>query len=354
MKHGYLAVAALALAACGGEGRPAPAADSAADSAALGAGGAAAAPSSMVADARILATIGDSTSHVEGLAVHDGKLYTADWKDGAIYRIDPAAGRPEKVGQLPTKPGQAILGIEADSAGNLYAAVPDIGVIYRVDAKRLGAKDFNAKRDARPFATGAPGANGLVFDRRGHLWIGGGDKGALYHVGPAGGKAAVFARDYSPISTDTTMPVRMYVVNGVALDAKGNVYTLNTGTGEVTRIAVDSGYKPGAITSFVKDTQLLGADGLIADEQDNLWMTANFRNTLARISPRGEVTIVFTDTPGDSAIARANGGAGGNVLRFPAELERISQTIYLSNLNFPIGANTGQHPGATIASLTLK
>jgi sugar lactone lactonase YvrE len=349
MKHGYLAVAAVALAACGGEGRPAPAADSAA----LGAGGGTA-PSSMVADARILATIGDSTSHVEGLAVHDGKLYTADWKDGAIYRIDPAAGRPEKVGQLPTKPGQAILGIEADSAGNLYAAVPDIGVVYRVDAARLGAADFNATRDARPFVTGAPGANGLVFDRRGHLWIGGGEKGALYHAGPGGGKAAVLARDYSPMATDTTMPVRIYTVNGVALDSKDNVYTLNTGTGEVTRIAVDPAYKPGAITSFVKDTQLLGADGVIADEQDNLWMTANFRNTLARISPRGEVTIVYTDTPGDSAIARANGGAGGNVLRFPAELQRIGQTFYVANLNFPIGANAGQRPGATIAALTLK
>jgi len=82
---------------------------------------------------RIVATIGDSASTVEGLAEHRGALYTADWKDGGLYRID-SVGSATRVGQLPTKPGTAILGLAADSAGNIYAAVPDAGVIYRVDA----------------------------------------------------------------------------------------------------------------------------------------------------------------------------------------------------------------------------
>ena len=45
---------------------------------------------------------------------------------------------------------------------------------------------------------------------------------------------------------------------------------------------------------------------------------------------------------------------GTNVLRFPAEFTVVGNTIYLANLNFPIGANTGQPVmGASVAAVTL-
>jgi hypothetical protein len=44
----------------------------------------------------------------------------------------------------------------------------------------------------------------------------------------------------------------------------------------------------------------------------------------------------------------------GNALRFPAEMTRIGNTMYIANLNFPVGANTGQPvKGATVAAVTL-
>jgi len=135
----------VAVAACG-ERRPAPPAT---DTSATGTSAAAPAPA-----LRIVATIGDTASTVEGLAEYRGALYTADWKDGGVYRID-SVGSVTRVGQLPLKPGTSILGLAADSSGNLYAAVPDEGVIYRIAAARLGASDFNALKDARKFVTGA-------------------------------------------------------------------------------------------------------------------------------------------------------------------------------------------------------
>ncbi len=305
-------------------------------------------PDSAVAGARrrILTAIGDTASHIEGIATYEGKLFVADWKDGAVYRVDPSAPTPERVGQLPTKPGQSILGIATDSAGNVYAAVPDVGIVYRIDRGRLGANDFSAAKDARPFATRAFGANGINFDRAGHLWITGGDKGALYQVGPNGGKVAVFAKDFSPISTDTTMPVRVYTVNGVALDSKGRVYTVNTGTGEVNRLEVKPGYQAGAIESLVKSPSLLGADGLIIDDQDNLWISCNFLSALAKVTPTGDIQVIAADGPSVPKEAR--------VLRFPAELKRIGNTMYLANLNFPVGANVGSPAGATIAAVELR
>jgi len=105
--------------------------------------------------------------------------------------------------------------------------------------------------------------------------------------------------------------------------------------------------------------RLIGADGLFMDGQDNLWVDANFRNTLARVGPDGTVTIVASSTPDgtqpDSTMRPAYSQSGVvNALRFPAELKRIGNTMYIANLNFPIGANTGQpSAGATVTSVTL-
>ena len=290
---------------------------------------------------RIFATIGDSSSRIEGIAEHRGKLYVADWQDGRVYRVDAATGRVERVGQLPTKPGEALLGVAVDTAGNVYVGAPQTGIIYRIDAAKLGKAYFNSRQDVDAFASGAIGANGLAFDANGHLWISGGDANAVYHVGPKGGTAKVFARGYTLASKDTTMPVRVYVTNGLGVDSSGNIYTANTGTGEITRLAVKPGYELGAITSVAKDTRLLGADGILVDGEGNVWVTANYNNTLARISPAGAVTIVAHDST-------------AAVLHFPAELKRIGNTFYVTNLNFLLGANSRtKYKGAQIAAIEV-
>jgi len=289
--------------------------------------------SATAANPRILATVGSEGTHIEGIAEHGGKLFVADWKDGGVYRIDPSNPAPTRVALLPTGPGQAILGVLADAAGNLYFAIPDSGWVLKVTAARLGASDFSPTTDVSRFATGAPGANGLAFDRAGHLWIGGGDHHALYHVGPGGGAVQVFARDYSPINPDTTVGVRAYTVNGVAFDSKGFVYTVNTGTGEVSRLEVKADYSPGTIGTAVKDERLMGADGIIVDGRDNLWIACNIRNALMKVTPAGEISQVA-----------ANGPEGP--LHFPAELKAIGGNLYLTNFNLPFGTNAGRSDSA--------
>ena len=84
---------------------------------------------------------------------------------------------------------------------------------------------------------------------------------------------------------------------------------------------------------------MVAADGVVVGPGDTLYATQNFRNTFARISPTGEVTILTANT---------------GVLRFPAELVRDGRTFYIANLNFPIGANaTGHQPGASVARVTV-
>lgn len=296
------------------------------------------APSSAAAAASLLTTVGDSTTIIESVALYDKKLYTTDWS-GRIWEIDPAAPTPKQVGSLPVKPGSAILGEVADSVGNLLIAQADSGIVWRVARARLGAADFDPKKDAKVFITGADGANGITIARDGHVWIGGGGSGKVFHTGPTGGKAIVFAEGFSPVSTDTTMPVRVYTANGAAFDSKGNFYTMNTGTGTIWRLEVKPDHQLGAVTKVAESPVLVGVDGVVVGAGDTLYATQNFRNTFSKISPTGEITVLVT----------AEGG-----LHFPAELAGDGRTFYIANLNFPLGANaTGHRPGASIAKVTL-
>lgn len=333
------------LAACGrGESRPA-----------ADAGPAAAQPAALLAAKSIAAVVGDSASTIEGMAEHAGKLYTIDWKDGSIYRLTPDSASTslrltvERVGTLGTKPGTVILGIAADTAGNLYAAAPEGGIVYQVRGAALGTPGFNARRDVRTFATGAPGANGVAFDPAGRLWVTAGSENGLYLVPAGGGKVTEVARGYATMAADTSLPVRIYVTNGIAFDAQGNAYTANTGTGEITKVAIQPDGTPGAITSFVKDPRMVGADGLIMDPAGNLYVAANYRSALFRVTPDGQVALVTADSVAPGA------GHAGQVLRFPAELKMVGNTIYIANLNFKVGANTGQSfTGASVAGVRVN
>jgi len=287
-------------------------------------------PAPVATGTRIVTAVGGDGSMIEGIAIWQGVLYVADWKDGTIYQVDPRAPVPaaQAAGRLGTRPGQTILGLVTDSQGNLFAAIPDSGVILRVAQTRLGATDFDPARDVSVYATGVAGANGVTFDADGKLWVTGGDHHALYTVPAGGGPARVFAQDYTAVSTDTTMPVRGYTVNGVAFDKEGRVYTGNTGTGEITRFEVRPDGTAGQKTTFAQDPLLIGADGLLMDDQDRLWVSCNFRNALVRIDPTGAITELSASGP-------------DGPLHFPAELKLVGGVAYLANLNFPVGANTG-------------
>lgn len=327
----------------------------------LGAGLAACAkpaPTPALPQAEILATIGDSTSIIESVAFHAGKLYTTTWT-GTIYQVDPAAPTPKVVGQLPLAGGCGYLGEVADSAGNLLIACQDSGTVWRVAHDRLGAADFDPAKDAKVFITGAGHANGITIAPDGHVWISGGSDDVIYHTGPEGGKAVVFAEHFSPLLPDTTMPVRAYVTNGAAVDSRGNVYTMNTGTGTIWRLEVKPDHQLGAITKVAESPMLVGADGVVVGAGDTLYATQNFRNTFARISPTGEITVLVSATAAGDTTARREGPGGQDLgaagtLRFPAELVRDGNTFYIANLNFPLGANAAGHrPGASIVKVTL-
>jgi hypothetical protein len=114
---------------------------------------------------------------------------------------------------------------------------------------------------------------------------------------------------------------------------------MNTGTGTIWRLQVTKDHWLGTITKVAESPALIGVDGMFVTAGDTIYATQNFRNTFSKISPTGEVTVLV---PAEGT------------LRFPAELVRNGKTIYIANLNFPLGANAvGYRPGASIVRVTL-
>src|SRR5215475_3763217 len=103
-----------------------------------------------------------------------------------IWRINLNYPSLVQVGQVPTDIAAScnFAGIAFDDLGNLYQADLNLGRIYIIEKP-----DANNPPDAKIYASGVPGTNGLAFDRRGNLWTSDGTtgQGRVWKISPGGG-----------------------------------------------------------------------------------------------------------------------------------------------------------------------
>jgi hypothetical protein len=78
-----------------------------------------------------------------------------------------------------------------------------------------------------------------------------------------------------------------------------------------------------------------GADGLIIDRHDNLWVCANQADEIVVIDPTGRAIAKLGDFEG----VRRGSPVG---LLFPASLARHGDWIYVTNLSLDLRPITGQ------------
>lgn len=268
---------------------------------------------------------------IEGLAADaQGRLYTSDLRSGRVFRITPSTGAVETLGTLP-RPGS---GEAFDPAGNLYIASGD--VIQRVPAASLASSTLDPAT-VQVFATGVPGANGLAFDTVGNLYVSGGNTGTIYVVGSNGGAARTFVSGFTSDRQDQKIST-----NGLAFGPDGKLYSSNTGSGGIDRITINSDGTAGTVERFVTDQRLLGADGITFAANGDLYVAANERNAIVRVTQQGQVSDMTS-----------NGNAGP--LEFPASPSFVGTTLYASNFDQPRGANAPNDPGvgASIAAVDV-
>ena len=165
------------------------------------------------------------------------------------------------------------------------------------------------------------GLNALTFDSSGNIYVSDSFQGIIWKTGSGGGQATAWVTD--PLLTTTGVPP--FGANGLQFNKAGNALLVaNTGSDTVVKIPVSAG-TPGAPTVLVNSIN--GADGLLLDDHDNIWLCANQSDEIVVLDPTGKIIAKLGDFNGlDDATPQG--------LFFPASLDFSpdKRTLYVTNL----------------------
>ena len=278
------------------------------------------------------ATLPEGVANPEGIAVGP---------DNNIYVTTFAVGGTESgVGEIFVfnQGGQLIRKVAVAGSSTLllelafHPATGDLLVIdfgnqrvLDVDPLTGASTEFAAIADLVP-DTISPGPNVLTFDSTGNVYISDSFQGIVWRtdqngIGGAPGVPSVW------VQSDLLAPagVPPFGANGIAFNNNESaLFVSNTSNDTVVKVPVIPDGTAGAPEVFVNSVN--GADGLIIDEDDNLWIAANQSDEIVVVDPAGRAIAKLGDFGG----LTPRGAPVG--LLFPASLVRHGKYIYVTNL----------------------
>ena len=283
--------------------------------------------------AQLFAVLPDGGTHPEGLAVApNGDVYVATF-DGSkkIFVYNENGGL---LRTLTVNSSGFLLGLGFNSAGAFLVIDFGAGKVLKVDPNTGGASDFITL--ASP---GSSGLNALTFDAAGNVYVSDSFNGAVWKTGPSGGTGLTTPWVQNALLTTTGDPP--FGANGLAFNkAQNTLFVANTGNDTIVQIPVTGG-SPGTPTTFVNSIN--GADGLIIDDQDNIWVAANQSDEIVVVDNTGKVLAKLGDFDGLTKDGTPNG------LLFPASpaFSRDKKTLFVTNLALDL--RVGTHNPANVA-----
>ncbi|HEX2171010.1 MAG TPA: hypothetical protein VHL09_01020 [Dehalococcoidia bacterium] len=249
----------------------------------------------------------------EGIAADpQGNIYVGMAPTGEIRKVAPD-GTVSTYAQLPLPPEAFLVGLAFDGFNNLYAAMvtfdPATHGIWRISPD--GQAELWAPLDPTSFPNWLEfsGSNLLVSDTiLGVIWL----------IDPDG-NASIWVKSPLLLGDVDRSPLPFPIgANGMVIHDR-YVYVANTGFGRIVRIPIGTGSRAGTPEVFVEDEELLyGADGLAFDDWGTLYVAVNWLDSIAAISPSGQITTL------------AQGGA----LQSPASVLAIGNVLYITNFAF--------------------
>jgi sugar lactone lactonase YvrE len=238
-----------------------------------------------------------------------GQLYVFRENDGRLIRQLSIAGSTSHLLGLDFHPSTHTLLVIDFGAANVRSVDPVTGL--------------SSVCITVPTPPASTGLNALTFDSAGNTYISDSFNGIIWKkTGPGCGAATAWVTH----SLLTTTGVPPFGANGLAFNKAGNaLFVANTGNDQVIRIPV-SGGSPGTPVVFVNSIN--GADGLVIDKDDNIWVAANQADEIVVLDPTGKAIAKLGDFDGITRDGAARG------LLFPASLvfSRNKQVVYVTNL----------------------
>ncbi|GEJ55420.1 SMP-30/gluconolactonase/LRE family protein [Anaeromyxobacter diazotrophicus] len=286
--------------------------------------------------ARVFATLPAGASGPEGLEVgRDGQVYVTTFGftssgpaagPGQLYVFDRNGGLVRQVSVSGSSPH--LLGLRLHpSTGALLVVDFGAGQVLEVDPRTGASSVFLTLPSSLPHPGGS-GLNDLTFDHAGNVYVSDSSQGIVWTTGPQGGLASAWV-DSALLRTSGVPP---FGANGLRFNhAETKLFVANTGNDTVVQIpATSGGAGPVAGAPAVFTNGINGADGLIVDEDDNLWVVANQADEVVVVDPTGKAIAKLGDFSG---IER--GGAPVHLL-FPASLRFLGDDLLVTNLSLDL------------------
>jgi sugar lactone lactonase YvrE len=218
--------------------------------------------------------------------------------------------------QVAVDSSSALLGLAFDSKDELLVIDFGAGTVLRVDPFTGGSSLFMTA----PVLTVNPGLNALTFDSAGNVYVSDSFQGVIWKTGPAGGAVTAWKDD--PLLRTKGFPP--FGANGLQFNSdESALFVANTGDDTVIKIASTGGV---AGNAKVFTESINGADGLMLDEDDNVWVCANQADEIVVTDKTGKVIAKIGDFNG----VRDGSPVG---LLFPASLVRSGDWVYITNLS---------------------
>jgi sugar lactone lactonase YvrE len=272
-------------------------------------------------------------AHPEGITVDgQGNLYVADFDvskasgPGNVVVFNHAGRLLRKLDVTPSS--ALLLGLAFQPhTGALLVLDFGAGNVLSVDPQSGAATVFSS---IGPPASGH-GINGLTFDPDGNVYVSDSFAATIWKIPAAGGPASVWVSDPVTLGTSGVPP---FGANGVAFNnAHDAMFVANTGNDTIVKIPVDASFNAGTPAVFVNSIN--GADGLIIDGADNLWVAANQADEIVVVDTTGRAIAKLGDFNGIDPSGMARG------LLFPASLVFSNGFVYVTNLALDLKAAVG-------------
>lgn len=246
-----------------------------------------------------------------GPASGQGQLYVFDREGELVRQVSVAGSTPH------------LLGLRFHPLTGALLVI-DFGAAQVLDVNPVtGASTVFMTLPATLPEPGGAGLNDITFDGAGNVYVSDSFQGVVWRTPASGGVASAWV-DSPLLRTDGVPP---FGANGLRFDKQETaLFVANTGSRTVVKIPVDHG-TPGAAAVFANG--IGGADGLVVDGDDNLWVVANQDDEVVVVDPTGRAIAKLGDFGG------LERGSPIQML-FPASLRFSGDSLLVTNLSLDL------------------